>query len=709
MDTNNSPKCTIDQDHGQTRQQQESILPVGGSCPPPCARHHPPKTLDSKGESGDSSPYSNGTSDGGGSVVVTYQNKWHEVVESLSCRQDLLDFLGRKKEGGSDWDQSCATGLGRPVWRWILDQQTRKQLRTTFLTAMGSSREARLYTGPCWRFLIQIAVGTMYGYDDLGVPHAVERKLLAWGPPVPCPWDVREAMIKPSSEKKKESKRKSRTKVERKRMVQLLISAGLIKLIPFGPNRCTRFRLRWNVLDTILQGMLSALEEYPNQVRWVNIVDGQTLNSMINHPLFESNSKKRTKERLKKNRQRQRKRAAGDARSSTRTPIVLAWATAVQLVRANLLLATALGSPRLRARAVRDIGVLHGILTNPSFRFDPERPGLASYVPHYEMRSAGRLYEQGAGFQTASREMKQSLALGDPRTGNVNYDLKSCHAWAYDALSAGLNSWLGYTGATPFLIDRLPLLDLLSKPSAWKYLSDDSDLPEDALKSGLYALLNGANLATPSYPVTTTDPHTGEKSTTHRLTAAGEIAHDHCRGMKPYQVARFLHEALTDVRTQRNQLNMAIHRLIEQGNMHGTRPSLRKLMRVHTHRGKIFVENAVGRTISGDERLSRIISHLLTRAEQNAVRLAASAAEPYGVSIVAWEHDGLVLSGLIPADAIAYMEDHAVVGFCERKPRAILRPKPFLAGSNPYNLREAELRALIAQKQLAETSDEGID
>lgn len=330
------------------------------------------------------------------------------------------------------------------------------------------------------------------------------------------------------------------------------------------------------------------------------------------------------------------------------------------------------------SRCTNDRFCLNAVRNQRAQPVDPgDVDGFWTYEPAYRVQRPGRLSQIGGGFQSCSREMKQAAYSGVP--GVVNYDLRASQAMILIVLlrEAGIDPWwiVAYVA--------------LGKAAAAEHIGISIDL----WKKILYALLMGANA--PSAAQARLLPISREID--GEAAPSGGRYRDGPRkryGSRKRYTFVFSRGTLTEAvlaEAGPDDFEAVYGRLLEY--TEGLRDALAlwhtsletSFVRENGWRnpknGMTYLTNEVGMKRAVEDRSSErvtrpaeIAAFLLQGREAAFTHALAASAREFGFHPLSYEHDGLVVQGVIPQEAVERAAGAARLPMSQ----VALEPKPFV-------------------------------
>lgn len=336
-----------------------------------------------------------------------------------------------------------------------------------------------------------------------------------------------------------------------------------------------------------------------------------------------------------------------------------------------LALAEAISSPHHIARALSAVRGLLAIRSNPTFRMSSTRPGFASYCPtNYRGDCGSRWYEQCGGFQGLPGVVKAALMEG---TGLLNYDLKGAHLSASVVVAGLLNSHLHRRNSRPGTIptwltmidtmDATPaqiksgiygVRDLIKTKDAFDKISELAQLPRGVVKTCVYSILYGGSHS---------DAAWRDRGKLKAGAVMDTLLNHHDGAL---MIARASHARLEPLlalvtRFAGQLLSAVTNALTQYGWLDDACSDLKRAMLLLDHGKQRRVLNACLTAVPSDDSPQRILSHILTGLEQDAISHLLVALETEGIVVFHLEHDGLIVDREIPAAAVKYMQKHSLL------------------------------------------------
>lgn len=302
------------------------------------------------------------------------------------------------------------------------------------------------------------------------------------------------------------------------------------------------------------------------------------------------------------------------------------------------------GSQRAEQAARRYLNDLTCCAAVLSQGAEPGAGGLWEYQPAYRMQRFGRISQKGGGLQSCSRAMKTAAYTGV--LDLVNLDLKSSQARILIAEmeEAGIEAtWLRRYGNHPE-----------GKHEAARYVG----ISVNAWKAGLYATLMGA-----------------------RVTSPRQVAYS--EGAIKKTILRDVGPKVFDTAYERFlRLTADLHAEIARWHAYLVTDHVEQHGRRNNVDGKTYLRNQVGAAVAlenlseaGEPHVlkARLAAFYLQGREAAFTHTLAGSSREYGFRVVSHEHDGLVVIGNVPLEAVE------AAAAAARLPLALvdLEPKPF--------------------------------
>jgi hypothetical protein len=281
---------------------------------------------------------------------------------------------------------------------------------------------------------------------------------------------------------------------------------------------------------------------------------------------------------------------------------------------------------------------------------------LWSYTPVYEVKMSGRIYAI-RGLQCCSREMKAAAYTGVDELRN--YDLKSSQV-------SGLQQQFELAG-----LDTTWLENYRNNPNAKKEYAAQVGVSVDCWKSCLCSLLFGASLSRPG------------KRTAKKMAAQIEKNKDKMRAIDTALLNYLYEESGRDeVKTLEylDRFNKVVAPLKEQLDLwHDWLINTWVLKAGRLGRGSIYLDNAAGikfdytkeSKANPEWKLKAMLSAFILQGIESAFIHALTVESlKHSYKVVANEHDGLIVIGEIPSEAVEQAALRSGLKYCvlEEKP-----------------------------------------